>query len=132
MDPMRKLLVPTFEWEGVVGIKSQNKTNLSPPFLFPLPLLFACRFLPVLQTCACPTTVGGVQNGISVWNVLHVAHACLRRRLEPTCMLGRCLLTKISASELSRKFKLRVRCWLGSNDHAVVVRTVEGNPTHLQ
>ena len=36
---------------------------------------------------------------------LHVPH--------PICMLSRCLSTKISASELSRKFIKSVGCWLG-------------------
>ncbi len=35
---------------------------------------------------------------------VHVAHNVFARFLAPTCMLGRCSATKISASELSLKF----------------------------
>ena len=49
-----------------------------------------------------PTTNGGMQNGSSVEICARCIHVFAH--LAPIYMLSRCLLTKISASELSRKF----------------------------
>ncbi len=43
------------------------------------------------------------------WNK-YILHACFCTFV----MLSWCLVTKISASELSQNFILRVRCWLGT------------------
>ncbi len=50
----------------------------------------------------CPATKGGMQNESSVGLCTRCMHAFAR--LVPICKLSRCLLTKISASELRRKF----------------------------
>ncbi len=52
-----------------------------------------------------------MQNGSLFGIYTHCIHIFVR--LAPICMLSRCLLTKISASELSRKFIKRMHCWLG-------------------
>ncbi len=65
------------------------------------------------QLKAYPTTNGGMQNGRSVGICIRCIHVF--EHLAPICMLSRCLLTKISASEPSRKFiesALLVGYWL--------------------
>ncbi len=52
---------------------------------------------------AYPTVDGGVQNGSSVGICARCVQHVLAS-LAPTCMLSRCSLAKISASEVSRKF----------------------------
>ncbi len=60
-------------------------------------------WLIVNETADHPTTNnGGMQNGSSVGTCTRCAHVFAR--LAPTRMLSRCLLAKIPASELSRKF----------------------------
>ena len=49
-----------------------------------------------------PTTNGGMQNGSSVG--IHARCKQVFACLAPICVHGRCLLTNISASELSRNF----------------------------
>ncbi len=46
-------------------------------------------------------------------NTQHVARTSFLHRLASTCMLRRCLVANLSASELRRKFVKRACCWLG-------------------
>ena len=66
---------------------------------FPLP---PSRLEEDALQCFSPTTNGGMQNGTSVGECTGCIHVF--ERLAPICMLSRCLVTKISASELSRRF----------------------------
>ena len=64
-----------------------------------------------------PPTVG-MQNGSSVGTRAYTLHTSLFSHLpRPICMLGRCLSTKISASELARKFLLRCELLVGKKHH---------------
>ncbi len=56
-----------------------------------------------------PTTNGGTQNGSSVGKTYTFAKTFFFARLAPTCMLSRCLLTKISDIGAGSE----VCCWLG-------------------